>query len=212
MPETKIDVPRWIFAFAAIFLLIVLFYFIVWPKPCLQIASQDYGHCASESTQSNSVGDLKWSVLKPVEFRKENGEDWVLLDGGKDLAEMDLEFDATRLFKEYGHTNIVDARGFFLRAYDNRLSDDVDRVDKDRSKSEVLTVQQSSGLDHTHLLLGNGNQADKDSFSLDSQSANVSGQRGGRASFHTNERFVSRAGGLESRPPNINFYLYIKVN
>ncbi len=90
---------------------------------------------------TGAIGDVKYSILDPDDFRKENGDCWILMAG--------QSIEGSKL-GAFGFSTVPDARGYFLRSYDNRQSIQ-DRIDKSRIFGEsVGTVQNDAVRHHTH--------------------------------------------------------------
>ncbi|MCR9253699.1 MAG: hypothetical protein NXI20_25005 [bacterium] len=147
------------------------------------------------------IGDLKYSILEPSEFRVYNGEGWVLLDGGEDLNRTyDKSWRETALYQICALDSFPDARGTFLRALN--LGKNAVKGDPEGMSRKLGSYQSDSFMSHVH--------------SQNSQT--VLGAGSGGFDAHTNGGTLTRGGstqstgGLETRPKNISFYLYIKVD
>lgn len=183
-----------------------------------------------------AVGDVKISALTPDKFREQNGDCWVLMDGqGLGLN--------TQLRELTGMEEVPDARGMFLRAFDDR--GDQGR-DPDRGNSPVVaTVQLDTFASHIHSLNDPGHQhAFTDRFNPDNRRFNdgnlcffkkdVAGWINAAETTRTtneipnpispllppeNEKIPTGItlleGGsseVETRPENLNFYIYIRID
>ena len=184
---------------------------------------------------SGKLGDIKYSILAPTDFQEVNGDCWVLMDG-RGLAA------TNPLNANYGITTLPDGRGYFLRAHDDRATGRVDTertastapgtVQSDDNKSHNHSLssngQAAESGGHSH-----GNNSSSGSLGLmtqngsntvgtdtDSSSGEANLRNGVRAltiyndGAHTHNLSgrTDDAGGTESRPKNMNFYLYIRIN
>lgn len=183
---------------------------------------------------SGQVGDIKYSILKPEDFAKENGDCWVPMDG-REIAV------GNKLRDEYGWRHAVDMSGMFIRAieYDDEENDDPGRT----SSTQPGTYQADSNKSHSHSFSGTtGNSGshshryqdryDSDNItsgdgSYDDDDTGADEEEGGDevASRRWRYRTTDSAGehshsfsgttddqGSESRPKNKNFYIYIRIN
>ena len=163
---------------------------------------------------SGKLGDIKYSILAPTDFATENGDCWVLMDGGSLTSD-------TPLSDKYGFNVVPDARGLFLRSHDTRTSG---RLDPNRTATTAIgTYQGDSNKSHTHTMQSAGGH----SHSYTDSRFGYSGSGGhfapneGSEGNHTDSRTtgssgahthtINSNGGSESRPKNMNFYLYIRV-
>ncbi len=175
---------------------------------------------------SGAVGDVKYSILNPTQFAAENGTCWVPMDGrnifGKKLATI------------LGASTIPNVSGLFLRAQEY-----TDSNDPDRSPSSAVAQTQSDGLGshgHSYSLTASGttngagahshtfNNATDDGGETDSGEAeryqrpnhrtdNTSSVPNHEHSFSgTVSGTINNAGGSETRPKNMNLYVYIRVD
>lgn len=164
---------------------------------------------------SGAVGDIKYSILNPTQFAAENGACWVPMDG-RMLATTD------KLRQVYGITTLPDGGGLFIRGQE--FSGGADNDAGRTSASTIATIQQddleshthtmnSSGA-HTHDLItgregddsGGGGSADELTFHPTSLHTSTTTSNG--AHTHT----INNTGGTETRPKNLNFWVYIRIN
>lgn len=169
---------------------------------------------------SGAVGDVKYSILNPAQFAAENGTCWVPMDG-RPLAPTD------KLRTITGMTSVPNGGGLFVRAQDfggvaPGLASDNDPA-RDHN-SAIATVQQDDLESHTHTMnsagahthtvtmgregddSGTGGSADEWTLhqtSLDSVTTNSSG---------THTHTINNTGGSETRPKNLNLWVYIRIN
>ncbi|MEL7162670.1 MAG: hypothetical protein AAFN92_18070 [Bacteroidota bacterium] len=96
---------------------------------------------------SGQVGDIKYSILAPDQFRQENGDCWVPMDG--------RTIPGTKLADVYGWATLPQAGGQFLRAHEFDGQADVD-ADRDFN-SPVGQAQIDQNKAHTHGMQSAGN-------------------------------------------------------
>jgi hypothetical protein len=143
---------------------------------------------------SGAVGDIKYSILTPDQFVLENGDCWVPMDG--------RSITGTKLEDDYGWDDVPDMSGLFIRAheFENGANRDPNRT----SSSEVGELQGDDFKSHNHQqrysVVNNrdGSAGDGDWFA-------VNGSNNGGAN-------TGNRGGAETRPKNLSFYVYIRVN
>lgn len=181
---------------------------------------------------SGQVGDIKYSILNPTQFAEQNGDCWVPMDGraipGTALA-------------GYGHANVPDMSGLFIRATEYN-----DGNDPGRSAMAATSMQADDNKAHTHTMeeAGSHMHGYQDSYlSRVGQSATSQGSTSGvnvprtgtsawmrnyydddsidfRNSLSNQSTFssgdhthpINESGGPEARPKNMNFYIYIRVD
>ncbi len=152
---------------------------------------------------TGAVGDVKYSILDEAAFQAENGPCWVLLDG-RDIS-------GSRLAALIGQTNLPDARGYFIRSADTRSDD---RVDKDRKQGQIGTIQNDTLGSHSH-------DVDKYGLMRISQSTDPKANTvedhdkegaGTEPDVITTPIKMGSTLGHETRPKNINLYVYIRIN
>ncbi len=162
------------------------------------------------------LGDVKYSILKEDEFRHLNGESWIPADG--------RNIEGSDLHKITGMSSVPDARGMFVRAMggserpdDYRepesrgigsLQQDTTRVPR---KAFEGTTSESGSHTHAFNTAGIWNR----SFSGASGTPRTAHFELGdtlSAGNHRHEIRIEKGGDEETRPKNIAFYLYIKIN
>lgn len=171
---------------------------------------------------SGAVGDVKYSILNPTQFAAENGACWVPMDG-RALASTD------RLRVVTGWTNVPNAGGLFFRAQDfggpNVAPGVPSNNDPERDHTTAIaSIQQDELKKHDHNTSMEGSHThgipygkdNLDNSTLEGQWApgdtyfpnytNQSGEAGGHT--HT----ISLTGGAETRPKNMNIWVYIRIN
>lgn len=158
---------------------------------------------------SGAVGDVKYSILPPADFAAENGTCWVPMDG-RALATTD------RLRSVYGWTNLPNAGGYFFRAQEFSGGPN---VDPDRtSGSGIATVQNDEIRSHNHTMQSAGSHQ----HPMGTRGFQGDGLKGADGSFDDQDAFtqsagahthtINNTGGNETRPINLNLWVYIRIN
>lgn len=155
---------------------------------------------------SGAVGDIKFSILKPSDFALENGNCWVPMDG-RSLAGSKL----AQYTGSYSSSNLPDGSGRFIRAQE--FPGSPNNIDDDRtSASPIAQPQGESFRQHNH------------SVSQVTISRMTGDDNGGDNRFDTGSgsayqnltippsNVTGDAGGNETRPDNLNFWIYIRIN
>jgi len=184
---------------------------------------------------SGAVGDIKYSILNPTQFAQENGDCWVPLDG-RTLA------TNQKLRSAYGWNSLPDAGGLFLRSqeFSGGANNDPDRtpgsaigqIQQDNLGSHSHSANLSGSTNttgaHFHTVQqttifrmasdenGGDNRFDWGSGSLaqtltipPSPNTSTSGNHSHTVDVSGN---TANTGGTETRPKNMNFWIYIRVN
>ncbi len=165
---------------------------------------------------SGAVGDVKYSILNPTQFDAENGDCWIPMDG-RALATTD------KLRQVTGLTNVPDGGGLFMRAQEFGTSPD--RDPSRNSGSTIATFQNEAvqshnhGVNdpgHTHGYLDtrqNGNAGDKCGCAGQSAPASTNTISDSETSNSSGTNIsIQNAGGPETRPKNLNLWVYIRIN
>lgn len=172
---------------------------------------------------SGAVGDVKYSILNPTQFAAENGNCWVPMDG-RSIA-------GSTLGSITGLANLPNGGGTFLRAQDFSNSNQ----DPDRDQNSPIAQLQSDGnKSHSHSMNSAGNH--QHSFGIDNGGGGVSAAQpmlflsevcdqcqltttGALANWVAETNFdgshthtINADGISESRPKNLNFWIYIRIN
>jgi hypothetical protein len=180
---------------------------------------------AQEVVCSGAVGDIKYSILPPDQFAQVNGDCWVPMDGRALTS-------GTKLRTISGRTVLPDGGGLFLRSqeFSGSFNQDPDRT----STSPIATMQEQDFKSHDHYLSistttnGNHNHTVTDkstnwgSRSFDGESWPEDVHRGDNYDTrttstngdhsHTVSGNTNTKGGTETRPKNLNFWIYIRIN
>lgn len=182
--------------------------------PRTELSYSPYSFAVYSAVCSGAVGDVKHSILNPTQFATVNGACWVPMDG-RSIA-------GSQLATITGMTNVPDAGGLFVRnqEFSGGANQDPDRT----SSSPIATYQDQAVISHNHGVndpghshgfndIRHGDGGDK---------CNCAGS-GGTASRGTttenNNTFgvstgisIQNAGGSETRPKNMNLWVYIRIN
>lgn len=173
---------------------------------------------AQEVICSGALGDVKFSNLNPTQFAAANGDCWVPMDG-RALATTD------RLRLLTGLTTLPNGSGMFLRSqeFDNNPA----TTDPDRTPtSPIATLQDQAMLSHTHpttvapnvhnhnnaILNFNFNLSNNWIDGYATSGYTNQGLETSEAPDHTHTATVGSTGGSETRPKNLNAWLYIRIN
>jgi hypothetical protein len=210
--------------------------------PRTEITYAPYAFAVYSAVCSGAVGDVKFSVLNPAQFKKANGDCWVPLDG--------RSISGTAL-ATYGISTPQNAGGYFLRAQEFGSSytyggttvttTESGNIDDDRTSSSTIAMAQAAELrshshgdwtgdagGHSHGSNAPGGQGKNGLASTDKDGKNTIGQV---TDITFNQIDIVAApqaleiygvgdhrhsipfdGGKETRPDNLNFYIYIRVN
>lgn len=182
-------------------------------------------------TCSGSVGDIKHSILNPTEFADENGDCWVPMDG--------RNIPGTKLADTYGWSSVPDMSGLFVRATEYNVVNATtgEDADPERNPNDSYAYQADEIKAHEHMVNGTTNSTGGHSHTVYFRtSIDDSGVGGGEARelteefassgshnhskstsstpnhSHTVSGTAQSTGGPESRPKNMNFYIYIRVD
>lgn len=175
---------------------------------------------------SGAVGDIKYSILNPEQFRQENGDCWVPLDGN--------DYPGSRLATDYGWNDLPDMSGLFMRATEYNNGNDPGRsamarsgsfqADDNRQHSHAINLSTSTNGNHSHrysdwydtdksgtIRSDDGDReqgGDDDGLRRRTRTVNTSTT--GNHSHTVSGNSANQ--GTESRPKNRNFYIYIRIN
>lgn len=152
----------------------------------------------TEELDIGAIGDVKYSVLKPEDFKKENGFGWELL-GGQTL---DQNWEITTKYPsifQFPSDHLPDARGVFLRGMNMTR----DKISGNPNGQVPMGKFESDSLkSHQHTFSTSG----PTSFYTKNGGEHPSGSE-----FYTPSK-TDPFGGSETRPRHISLYLYIKVD
>lgn len=187
--------------------------------PRTELTYAPYAFAVREVACSGAVGDIKYSILRPAQFAQVNGACWVPMDG--------RSISGSGLATIMGVNNIPDGGGLFIRAQEHAggANNDPDRT----SASPVATFQDQAFISHNHPVndpghthtysdarhapsttplygggaINNGTYPNANSTTTDLS----------RTTFSANPVVtVQNSTGSETRPKNLNFWIYIRVN
>ena len=162
----------------------------------------------SGQEETKQLGNVVYSVLSPDLFREQNGNGWFLLDGGIDLKANGFTFNQTDLCLSTGAfcNELPDARGVFIRGMNMNRSTKSGDVDNAR---KVGSLQLDSVGHHSHKFEA-GIAIAKDKDNPGDPGGHIQGPENNKWSFET----TNIGNGIinETRPKNINLYIYIKLN
>jgi len=188
---------------------------------------------AQEVVCSGAVGDVKYSILNPTQFATVNGTCWVPMDGRSMVG--------SKLAGIIGGGNVPDGGGLFIRAQETETStNDPDRtksstiatVQEDDNKTHNHSYSASVSVsgytnpagEHTHTYTDNyfvatnksqtGAAADRIGYGAGQTL--ITGEAGSHQHYlslsGSASGITSNTGSTETRPKNINFYVYIRIN
>jgi hypothetical protein len=175
---------------------------------------------------SGAVGDVKYSILNPTQFALQNGNCWVPMDGRALLVSDKLRTIIPTM------ANIPDAGGLFLRGQEFSTSPD---NDPDRTSTTAIASFQDQAMErHKHPFSGATDKAGIHNHSytdnvLSYRSSNFTAPAGGGEGNDAQNRNTSNAGehthtfsgntdnntgnsAAETRPKNLNLWIYIRIN
>jgi len=163
---------------------------------------------------SGAVGDVKYSILNPSQFAAQNGLCWVPMDGRAMVA-------SDKLRQVTGLTAVPNGGGLFLRSQEFSTSSDYDK--SRTSGSPIATVQTEAIQSHNHGVNDPGHAHSFDDYyrAQGGTSYNISGGerfQGGLTSDNhstynnTTGISIQNVGGPETRPVNMNMWVYIRIN
>lgn len=158
---------------------------------------------------SGAVGDVKFSILDPTQFATVNGDCWVPMNGAPLASGTALRNILTSM------TNLPDASGVFFRAQEfGGANNDPER----NSSSPIATIQPEAFKAHNHgvndpghahtYALRNAGQSDN----ADDRDVALSSSTTTNTSTSTTGITIQNAGGSETRPVNMNLWVYIRIN
>ena len=158
---------------------------------------------------SGAVGYIKYSILNPTQFNVENGDCWVPMDGRALLAT-----DKLRMIT--GMALLPDGGGLFLRSQE--FSGGADNDPGRTSGSAIASLQTDDVKPHDHTM----NSAGTHSHPMGTRGFEGDGLNGADGSGDDQDAYTQNAGahthtinnstGSETRPKNLNFWIYIRIN
>ncbi|MFG1481427.1 hypothetical protein ABMA79_07420 [Halobacteriovorax sp. HFRX-2_2] len=140
------------------------------------------------------VGTIITSLLQPVQFQREMGSEWRLMDGSK--------INGSHLASMFGD-RLPDARGKFLRMANNGANcGDKNNCDFDVENRTPGHYQKDTLKSHTHSYSDTVPNTHL-GWGLEDHSGN--------AGFQGNGKNTGSTGGHETRPKNIAVNYFVKV-
>ena len=187
--------------------------------PRTEITYAPYAFAVYSVVCSGAVGDVKYSILNPTDFAKENGTCWVPLDGRSISGSKLTSYVST----------IPNGGGYFLRAQEFSNSSNIDPGRT--STSSIATAQTDDNKSHNHSA-STGSAGGHTHDFTDYDNRNCTGFAGSETGCdgvaetgntsrtststsngdHTHTVSISNSGGTETRPKNLNFWIYIRIN
>ena len=189
-------------------------------SPRIELTYAPYTFASKTVTCSGALGDIKYSIFNPTQFAAVNGDCWVPMDGVKALAGTAMGAILTSM------TNVPNGGGYFLRAQDFTNSN----IDPDRTSSTpIATSQDQAYLSHNHPFTGTTSTDGFHSHGIpdatsfrgngttgtnggDGEADLVNSTYGAGSHNHSVSGTTNATGGTETRPKNLNFWVYIRVN
>ena len=198
-------------------------------KPRIELTHSPYSMAARSVSCSGAVGDVKYSILDYAQFQLANGDCWVPMDGRTIPG-------TTALAQEFNITQVPDMSGLFMRAHEWNDGNDPARtpssavavIQDDELKAHDHTGTTDVDGEHTHGINDPGHshgidlddssggggvddagESSEGSASTASSTTGISIKPGGA---HSHSFTTDTYGGAETRPKNMNFYVYIRVN
>ncbi|MBL7794936.1 MAG: hypothetical protein JNJ90_00390 [Saprospiraceae bacterium] len=182
---------------------------------------------------SGAVGDVKFSILNPTQFATVNGDCWVPMNGAPLASGTALRNILTSM------TNLPDAGGVFFRAqeFSGGANNDPDRD----NSSPIAQVQDDAYKNHTHTMnhahtitdpghkhgtkgwwgvgsaTGNSKEATANGDSNDygapgNLNIMYDATTGITVNQHTGNTGTGGENANETRPVNMNLWVYIRIN
>lgn len=165
---------------------------------------------------SGALGDVKYSILNPTQFAAVNGGCWVPMDGRALVA-------TDKLRQVTGMTALPNGGGLFLRSQEFSNSLDYDK--SRNSASPIATVQTEAVQSHNHGVNDPGHSHGYGDTRQNGDAGQKCGCAGQSAPASTNTIddsettngsgtgiSIQNAGGPETRPVNMNMWVYIRIN
>jgi hypothetical protein len=183
-------------------------------SPRTELTYAPYAFAVFDSECSGSLGDVKYSMLNPVQFALQNGACWVPMDG--------RNITGSNLGNLMNINSLPDGGGLFLRAQE--FAGAADRDQGRTSNSPIAVVQDHAILSHGHSLSdpGHGHTFNDKWRQHAGENYTVGGPVNlGSTSLisETNttnnvsaDISINFTGGTETRPINVNAWIYIRIN
>ena len=170
---------------------------------------------------TGAIGDIKYSILDPIEFAKVNGDCWVPMDGQAGLQGTALQpyLESQANYAYTSSSKVPDVSGAFIRAHEHTSGAD---RDPGRSSTDDIAILQEDALqNHTHFYY---DWFDADPDQVPNGAYTKGGSAGDQAAPGDNDPRLERGLvtdgifpssakiAIETRPKNFSFYAYIRIN
>jgi hypothetical protein len=192
-------------------------------SPRTELTYAPYAFAVQKVVCSGATGDVKYSILNPTQFAAVNGSCWVPMDG--------RAIPGSKLKDILNINNVPDGSGMFLRMQE---FNNVNNYDPGRtSTTPIATVQSSAIKPHGHSVSETAHSHQyNDRRSADGSAPTYAGIGAGTTpaaddaginnvdlindSRTTNSTSigatVNATGANETRPKNLNFWIYVRIN
>ncbi len=185
--------------------------------PRTELSYSPYSFAVYSTVCSGALGDIKHSILNPAQFASVNGACWVPMDG-RALAATD------QLRIKTGMTSLPDGGGLFIRSQE--FSGGADNDPSRTSGTAIATLQGEAVQAHGHNVTDPGHThgySDTRQNGDDGAKCGCAGQSApaSASTISDSETTASRITGItipstgngpETRPKNLNFWVYIRIN
>ena len=168
---------------------------------CINVSSLKKRISQLEKTSLNNyqVGDIVYSLLDETNFKKNHGNDWVLM---KKMSLIDTKLsELTNIYE------LPDARGVFLRGKNNGR-----KIETGNSEGEKNIGHYQEDLSNRLLSVraNSGSQGDIRQTTIPHDGSWSSAIRNRHS--QNPDHLVFRLNGHETRPRNITVNIFIKIN
>jgi len=183
--------------------------------PRTELSYSPYSFTVYTAVCSGAVGDIKHSILDPTQFAAVNGACWVPMDG-RSIA-------GSQLATITGMTNVPDGGGLFVRSqeFSGSANNDPSRT----SGTAIATLQGEAVQSHNHPVNDpghthgyrdtrqNGDAGAKCGCAGQSAPASADTVSDSETTVSSGTNIsIQNTGGPETRPKNLNFWVYIRIN
>ena len=185
--------------------------------PRTELSYSPYSFAVYSTICSGALGDIKHSILNPTQFAAVNGACWVPMDG-RSIVGSNLNALVPSM------TNVPDGSGLFIRSQEFNGTPNNYDPNRDHT-SPIATLQGEAVQTHGHNVSDPGHDHSYNDFrrgttqvaaaeSCCSDVGDNNGSDSGRTSGSdtTGISIPSTGNGPETRPKNLNFWVYIRIN
>ena len=183
--------------------------------PRTELSYSPYSFAVYSTICSGALGDIKHSILNPTQFASVNGACWVPMDG-RSIVGSALNTLIPSM------TNVPDGGGLFIRSqeFSGGADNDLSRT----SGTAIATLQVEAIQSHGHGVTDNGHshsfndtyrQTGGTSYDIaggERFSSNSLTSSADNTNSSTTGISIQNTGGPETRPKNLNFWVYIRIN